>query len=257
MMVSVLKRPSLAHKQTFKYPLFLWVIMHIDIVFPEDNEEEFIAMAEKLDWQGLCFVYETKSKAVISSKRKQLQELKEKTKLKLFIGLLLKPKEVAKLRKDADLIIVKSSKDDRYVLEQACPDLVFGLEESSKKDNVHYLQSGLDHVLCNLAQKNKIMVGISFARILNSDTKTRVHSMARIRQNTKLCRKYKVEVTIASFAQSRWEMRSPHDLKSWGIVAGMQPAQAKAALESVNHRLARNSRIQQGLHIADGVDIIK
>ena len=50
-------------------------------------------------------------------------------------------------------------------------------------------------------------------------------------QNVRFCRKYKVNTVIASFASKPEEMRSAHDLISFGISIGMHPKQAKESLK--------------------------
>ncbi|MBW2971022.1 hypothetical protein KY320_02575 [Candidatus Woesearchaeota archaeon] len=231
--------------------------MYADIVFPKNNESEIMDFAERLGWQALCFVYPTKSNTAISARKKHIEALRKNTQLKLHFGLLANPKEVNKLRKQADLILVKSSKQDRYTFERAKPDLIYNLELAFKEDSLHYKKSGLNQVLCNLANKNRIMVAISLSEILFTTQEQRAKLLARYSSNIKLCRKYQVEMCIASFAKSEWELRSPHDLMSLGITLGMHPSEAKSSLENVAKRIYLNSRIKQGLHIAEGIEIVE
>jgi hypothetical protein len=57
--------------------------MFIDVCIPSNNEEEFISVAEKIETKGLLFLYEKEEK------RKMLQELQKKTKIKIYSGLLV------------------------------------------------------------------------------------------------------------------------------------------------------------------------
>ena len=49
-------------------------------------------------------------------------------------------------------------------------------------------------------------------------------------QNIRLCRKYKVKMVLASFATDKFEMRDARDLISFGVCLGMNPGEAKKAL---------------------------
>lgn len=227
--------------------------MYIDIVFPNRNEKRFLDIAKKLDYNGICFVYEFKAKQDYEKKKKQLQK---KTNLEVFIGLLAKPKQVTKAKKQTDLVLVKSSKNDRYVLEKTKADILFGLELYPRPDSMHHRNSGLNQVLCKLANKNRIMIAIPFSMILKSKDILRTRIMGRISQNIKLCRKYKVDMIIASFAQEPFHMRAAKDLESLGVVLGMHPKQAKEATKKLTERLEFNTKTKNKEIIAPGIEII-
>ena len=53
--------------------------MLIDIVFPENNEDEFIKIAVKLGYNAICFAYKFDK----SKNEKQKELIKEKQKLKI------------------------------------------------------------------------------------------------------------------------------------------------------------------------------
>ena len=131
--------------------------MKIDIVFPNKNEKKFIELAEKLGWNGLCFVYKNKLK----ENKEKIKKLSKETKLKLFIGTINS--------KNADLSITSSSEKDQRILEKSPPDLLFGLEFLAKKDPMHFRASGLNQVLCKLAKKNKVIIAIPLKLINESD----------------------------------------------------------------------------------------
>ena len=177
--------------------------MSFDIVIPRKNESDFIDMAIKLGIEGLIFVYQ------------KANDFKTK-KIQVEIGVFVKQKRDPKW-------LTFSNKGGRHVFEKQKPHVVFGFESEAKKDHTHYKKSGLDDVLCRLAYQNKITIGFSFSDALKKGV------MARMKQNIRFCRKYKVNMVLASFAQNPWQMRSPHDLKAWGISMGMKPGEAKAA----------------------------
>lgn len=127
-----------------------------------------------------------------------------------------------------DFNLAYGKENNRKLLENKKLDILVSPEKTRKKDFIHHRNSGLNHVLCKLAKKNNIAIGISFNDILKS--KERDKLIGRIMQNIRLCRKYKVKMVLASFATNKFEMRDAHDLMSFGICLGMNPGEAKKAL---------------------------
>ena len=102
----------------------------------------------------------------------------------------------------------------------------------SKVDFLHHRGSGLNQVLAELMRKKKRIVGFSFSSLLQVNGAKRAQFMGRMQQNFRLCKKYKVETLIASFARDPSEMRRASDLGSLFLSLGMEPAMVKKALES-------------------------
>ena len=212
--------------------------MFIDLVLPKNNEKEFIEIAEKLKINGLCFVYFFKTKEDFLKKNEKIKKLQEKTKLRLFTGLIADSKNINKAKKLAKLVIYKSSGNDRHAIEKSKANTVFGLETIAARDSMHHRNSGLNQVLCKLANKNNVMIGFSFSSILNTDGMIRSQIFGRMMQNIRLCRKYKVKAVIASFAEKPYDMRPYPDLKSIFISLGMHPKEAKNSLEHIYKHLS-------------------
>ena len=188
----------------------------IDIVIPNNNEKEFIAIAEKLGFKGICFLYELKDYLA-----KQEKFVNDGKKIKIYNGILVNSKNIRKINtksKSADAFIVaKSSNNDREAIEKSNADIIFSLEEGAKKDFIHQRASGLNHILCKLAKENNVIVGFSLSSILNARNKHEI--LGRIMQNIKICRKFKAKTIVGSFAEKPFEMRSAHDIISlFGIL---------------------------------------
>jgi len=160
----------------------------------------------------------------------------------MISGILADFNEISQAKKYRSLVLVKNSEKNRDVLEKSKADVLFDLERQSKNDFLHHRASGLNHILCNLANKNKIIIGFSFNSILNSKNMAQI--LGRISQNIKLCRKYKVKMSIASFAKNAYEMRSTHDLVSLFLVLGMHQKEAKDSLKNALERIMSNSKIE-------------
>ena len=125
-------------------------------------------------------------------------------------------------------------RNDRHVFEQSFkkPLVVFGLESTASTDSMHSRHSGLNHILCGLAEKNNIHLGISLSQLLISESFKRPYVIGRMTQNIILARKFGMEMKLASFATNPFHMRSYNDFLSLGKILGMNPLESKKALSS-------------------------
>ena len=204
----------------------------MDIVIPSNNEKEFILLAEKLGYKTLCF---------LNNFDKYLGKKKFESKnVKISCGLIADSKNIDRIKnileklcfsselKDKVLIAIKSSENNREIIEGSKANIIFSLEENNKRDFMHQRASGLNHILCRLAEQNNVIIGFSLSSILDSKNKHII--LGRIMQNIKLCRKYKTKTVIASFASNPYEIKSPHDIISLFLALGMHPKEAKDSL---------------------------
>lgn len=196
----------------------------MDIVIPNGNEDSFISMAERLGYKRLLFLYG------LGEFEEKLKNLPPSQKIKIDIGILADSKGMHRLSKfKGHLIAAKSSDHDREMMEKSSVNLIFSLEEASRKDFMHQRGSGLDNILAKLAHDNNISVGFSISSILNSKNKNAI--MGRMMQNIRLCRKYKVKMAIASFSSSPYGMRSPHDVISFFSMLGLAKKETTESLK--------------------------
>ena len=195
----------------------------IDIVFPKGNEAEFIKIAKRLGYEGLCFVYSSKD----------FKSGKIKLDLKIKYGGIVSEnsiKELKNLRSKTDAVLVECKDKTRQVIEQNKNAIVFGFENDTQRDFIHQRRSGLNHIMCNLATKNNIKVGLSFNCLLNASDRKRNILIGRMMHNIKLCRKYKTKIVIGSFASKPYEMRPYNDLTAFFSTLGLHPSEAKGSL---------------------------
>lgn len=162
--------------------------MKTDFVYPDRNEEEFIEVAEKLGFDTLVFLYKNK-----------IPKKEFKTKTKILFGS----------DKKGDVVVV--DKPDKSDFKKA--HIITGLEYMERKDSMHYRRSGLNEGLIQLAKKHNTRVGVSFFDL--TKVKDRKTALGRIIQNKRLCKKYKIEFNIYSFARKPIEMKSFNDLKAF------------------------------------------
>ena len=183
----------------------------IDFVTPNNNEEEFISIADKLGYKELSFLYNIND---YLDKQKKFKI--KNTDIKVDIGILADNRSIYeiknKLKDEKAFIVVKSSTNDKDIIERLKPNIIFSFEENTRKDFIHQRASGLNHILCKSAKENNVTIGFSIKSILDAENKQEI--LGRMMQNMKLCRKYKIKTIIASFARKPLEMRNVHDLAS-------------------------------------------
>ena len=172
----------------------------MQIVFPNENEEKFIEMATRLGLSELVFVYKLKDFV-----RKEFD-----CGVDVKFGILAKSNEIQKAKNKADLVLYECDEDARHVIEKFKPDIVFNFENSSRKDFIHHRNSGMNHIIAKLMCDKKVKLGVSFANLLLS--KKRAVLIGRIKQNIKLCKKYKVDVIVSSFAKDVYGMRCEKEM---------------------------------------------
>ena len=124
--------------------------------------------------------------------------------------------------------IAYGSKDNRRIIANRKVDILVSPEREMASRSLTAINSGLNEAICKIASKNDIAIGISFHDILKSNNKPA--AIARVMQNVRLCRKYKVRMMMASFASNKYEMRHAKDMLNFCLVLGMNDGEAKEAL---------------------------
>ena len=226
--------------QSIRFLLLLWIFlnMYCDIVMPDKNEKEFIEVAETLGYKAICFCYNGK-----------IHELKLETDLEVFTSSIGKGK--------ADIQLFKADPGLRNVIETKKADVVFDLGLNKQKDSLHYRSSDLNHVTAQLLAKNNVVLGIAFNTILSCDGMFRAQVLGRVKQNIMLAKKYGFNIAIFSFADSQYKMRSPQDLAAFGISLGLEPKNAKAAVNTLYGLIKDKAKKASGYYICDGVEVVE
>lgn len=159
---------------------------------------------------------------------------KELSNYSLIYVSLIEAGNVNELRKKINsangLVVVKGFNEEtnRAALENRRTDILLSPENEKERDFVHYRNSGLNQVLCKLANKNKIAIGFNFNYLMNSEARELV--LGRMMQNVFLCRKYKIKIVLGSFAKKENEIKNEKELMSFGKVIGMNGKEIKEGL---------------------------
>jgi len=208
----------------------------IDIVFPKDNEKEFIKTAKVLGYTDIIFCYELK-------KFKDIKKIEDKD-LNIHYGILANFKDIAAAKSLSNFVIMNANiEDKRRIFEESKPDLIFSLEDELRSDFIYQRNSGLNQVLCKLAKKNEIEIGLSFSLILNS--KKRHIILGRMMQNIRFGNKYDLDLVLASFAKDPFEMRNPKDLTSLGLILKITTKKANLCTKIALNKIKENAEIKK------------
>jgi len=153
-------------------------------------------------------------------------------------------------RLSQELVIIQGGDDVRNRQGVSSPfvDILLDPHLGNRKDSLHQRNSGLNHVLCILARDHTVAIGFSFSSILRSQKRGEL--LGRMMQNIRLCRKYRVQMVIGSFAQTPWELRNEKDLQSFFQVLGMTGKEVK--MDFVETRLEyKKCFVQKGVMLAE------
>src|SRR3989339_586977 len=126
----------------------------MDIVLPKNNEMEFIEIASRLGIRKLYFLYNFGEYSQETGKN--LESMEKQNKVHIEVGLIVNQKNMGKALQHSKILAAKSSDSDRMLIESKKINIIYGLEESHKKDRMHQRASGLNHIICELANKNKV-----------------------------------------------------------------------------------------------------
>jgi ribonuclease P/MRP protein subunit RPP1 len=135
-------------------------------------------------------------------------------------------KLIKEAQKKGKKIIFTSNDDDlnRKIIEKEKIDILL-LTLSERKDRQKQRDSGFNHVLAKIAQKNDIVLGINTDEITESNLKQKAEILSRIKQNIKICKKNKVEMRFISLKEK--EEKNSYNLKSLGLILGMPTSMIK------------------------------
>jgi ribonuclease P/MRP protein subunit RPP1 len=107
-------------------------------------------------------------------------------------------KQIQKLKKENKSVIVRAQDTEfnRKILENKDVNVLLSPEIHNRKDKLKQRDSGLNEVLCKLAAKNNIKIGINIKEIQKLEKKQKAIVLARIRQNIQLCKRTKAQIVF-------------------------------------------------------------
>ena len=120
--------------------------------------------------------------------------------------------------------VIQGGKDsvNRKAVENKTVDILLSPEKGRNRDFMKSRNSGLNQVLCKLANKNNVAIGYDFNYLLNSKESQRPNILGRMKFNVKLCNKYNVKMYVCNSTKDKKEVKNKSDLESFGRVLGMR-----------------------------------
>lgn len=116
--------------------------------------------------------------------------------------------ELAKkeIKKSKSAKIIVRAQDDvfnRKILEYGKFNVLLGIESGVRKNSIRQVDSGLNHVLANIARKNHVSLGIDVRELSKLSKKEKAITLTKIKQNIKICRKAKTKFLILNYSEKR------------------------------------------------------
>src|SRR3989338_3820464 len=201
--------------------------MFADIVFPKNNEQEFVQIASRLGIKKLYFTYDFNyyNEEKI---QKKIDALKQNG-LSIKTAIIVNQKNLSKMLHNSKPLIAKSSDSDRLLIDGKKIKLIYGFEQINRKDYLSQRASGLNHITCEAAKKNNVAIGFCYSSLLGKNYPAYL-LIGRMMQNISFCQKYKVKTIIGSFSENPFDLRAPHDVAGMFAMLGMDGKKIKESL---------------------------
>ncbi|PIN95001.1 hypothetical protein COU53_01410 [Candidatus Pacearchaeota archaeon CG10_big_fil_rev_8_21_14_0_10_30_48] len=124
------------------------------------------------------------------------------------------------------VVLAGNEEFNRKVLEKKDIDVLL-FSNLYGKDKLKQRDSGLNQVLCKLANKNDIAIGVDLKQLDSGSDFDKSVYLARLMQNIRLCKKFKVKMIIINVKEN-----NKKDLNSFLLTLGMDTKMAKSAVEN-------------------------
>ena len=107
-------------------------------------------------------------------------------------------KQIQKLKREGKLVVVRAKDEDinRKIFEMKDVDMVIDLELHNRREGLKQRDSGLNEILCKLARKNEISIGINLGNVKKLDVREKGNAIGRIIQNINLCKRTKTKIVL-------------------------------------------------------------
>ena len=85
-------------------------------------------------------------------------------------------KQIQKLKRAGKLVVVRAKDEDfnRKIFEMKDVDMVIDLELHNRREGLKQRDSGLNEILCKLARKNEISIGINLGNVKKLDVREKI-----------------------------------------------------------------------------------
>jgi len=142
------------------------MVIMVDFFVPKRNEKQLVEAALAMGITDFVFLYSLEDYKKYSKDDSSYQK-----------GVLLKDKvtlsRVLKATKLSEYVVVKATEGIRKIMERCKGIYIYGSEMDDKADFVHFRNSGLNHVLMNIAKEKNITFLFNFRDFLELGNKKR------------------------------------------------------------------------------------
>ncbi len=207
--------------------------MLTDFVLPKDNEKKLLAMAKKLGFSKLVFLYSYDKKINSSVIESKIKSLSKNESLHLDWGIIVsETKQIQKAKQIKTPVIFRSSpeSDIRAVALKHKPQGITNLE-FQKHDFVHHRSSGMNHIIAQGMHENTVSYIPALSLLFS--TKYKAEVLGRILQNIRLAKKYHITMDVYSFAKKPIEMFYYKDITSLLKTLGVNQKEIKRIFQRI------------------------
>lgn len=164
---------------------------------------------------------------------------------------------VNSLRSEFDIVIGLGglNKINRFFLEDTLIDFLrdpHNVIFRNKMDFIHHQNSGINHVLCNLANERDIGMFFSLNFVLGQN-KNIAKEFGRISQNIKFCQKYKVDVLLNFAISNVNQIKSCNQLKKISTLFNLSSQMSSKNNTLLGDVINKNKFRASDKHVIDGI----
>ena len=111
------------------------------------------------------------------------------------------------------LSIAKITSDNyREIIEKTNLTMITGIDQIASSDSLHQVRGGVDQVIAPLLKARNITLLIPFTDILHNPS---AKTIARMRFNIYVAKKYKVNIILSSICLSKHDLRTVNDIHTF------------------------------------------
>jgi len=133
-------------------------------------------------------------------------------------------KRLIRMSKEKPVVVLAQNDEfNRKILEYGKFDILLSVERGNRRRTLRTIDSGLNHVLAEIATKNKVSIGIDMSELRVLAKEEKANRLEKIKQNIKICRKAKTRLILLSYKDNK-------DAFAFLISLGSSTKQAKEAL---------------------------
>jgi len=217
--------------------------LHVHSAFSEGESTipQLAQRAKELGYAGICFSEYFEGRARLEQLKAEVAKAQRESGIEILLGFEARDaqelRRLAEIRRMFDVLLAHGGDIalNRAAVETKEVDILTHPEHGR-------YDGGMNHVMAKLAKENGVALEVNFREILTASNKTRSRTLASMRENIALARKYKMKVILCSGAVSHWELRDPLCVTAMAEMLGMRPDEAKAALAAVPQAIVEKAK---------------